>query len=285
MENAISATGFLIGAIFCSTFISISMRFSADKVKGRFGMLAVNYFVCSCLGAFYSGGMPNLMQANEIGLTIFLSIINGILLLGGFLLLQISIQKNGIVLSSLFMKLGLLIPFLTSILLFKEVPTVLQMMGFCIASGAIVLFNLQKGSRIRRFSIELIFLLLMCGGSDAMIKVFEVLGEKSLSNHFLCLSFGVSFVLCAMIVIVKKEHLDRNTLFFGTAIGVANFFSSKLLLVALTQLPAVVVFSTFSVATMLLATSCGITFFKERLDKKQWIAFGAIIVALVLLNI
>lgn len=276
---------FLVLAIFCSTFISVSMRLSSGKVNGRYGMLAVNYLVCSCLGAFYSEFSTLMTQTTGIALTIFLAIINGILLLGGFLLLQISIQKNGIVLSSLFMKLGLLIPFLSSILFFHEVPTGLQIVGFCIAFGAIVVFNLQRGSRLCQFSMELILLLLMCGGSDAMIKVFEALGPKSLSNHFLCLSFGVAFGLCVFIVVVKKEHLDSNALLFGTAIGIANFFSSKLLLSALTQLPAVVVFPTFSVATMLIVTSCGIAFFKERLDKHQWGAFGAIIVALIMLNI
>lgn len=276
---------FLLLAIFCSTFIAVSMRLSSGKVGSRFSMLAVNYLICGLLGAFYADFSLLAAQTTGIALTVVLSVINGVLLLGGFLLLQISIRKNGVVLSSLFMKLGLLVPFLTSILFFNEVPTLLQILGFCIAAGAVVLFNLQAGSRINRVGIDLIFLLLMCGGSDAMIKIFEALGPALLSDHFLCLSFSVAFVLCGLLVAVKKERLDSGALIFGIAIGVANFFSSKLLLGALTQLPAVVVFPTFSVATMLIVTSCGVVFFKERLDRHQWLAFGAIIVSLIMLNI
>lgn len=276
---------FLLLAILCSTLISIGMRLSSGKVRGRFSMLAVNYLICSLLGACYADFSCLSAQTEGIALTAGLSVLNGALLLGGFLLLQVSLRKNGVVLSSLFMKLGLLVPFLVSAVCFGELPTGLQILGFCIAVGAIVLFNLQKTDGNDRFDLGLIVLLLVCGGSDAMIKIFEALGPALLSNHFLCFSFTVAFVLCALIVVVKKERPDVGALGFGTAIGVANFFSSKLLLAALTQLPAVVVFPTFSVAVMLIVTACGVVFFRERLDKLRWAAFGAIIVALAMLNI
>lgn len=277
--------GFLLLAIFCSTFISISMRLSSGRVDGQYTMLAVNYLVCSLLGAYYADMSSLTAQTDGIWLTAGLSVINGILLLGGFLLLQVSLRKNGVVLSSLFMKLGLLVPFLLSILCFDEVPTGLQITGFCVAVGAIVLFNLRGGDGTDRFDLRLIFLLLVCGGSDAMIKIFEALGPAQLSDHFLCFSFSVSFVLCALIVIAKKERPDAPALGFGAAIGVANFFSSRLLLAALTRLPAVVVFPTFSVAAMLIVTACGVAFFRERLDRLRWLAFGAILAALVMLNV
>jgi multidrug transporter EmrE-like cation transporter len=68
-------------------------------------------------------------------------------------------------------------------------------------------------------------------------------------------------------------------------IGVPNFFAAKFLLGALTKLPAVVVYPSFSVGTMLLVTLTGVAVFRERLSRGQWVALAAIIVALVLLNI
>jgi multidrug transporter EmrE-like cation transporter len=46
-----------------------------------------------------------------------------------------------------------------------------------------------------------------------------------------------------------------------------------------------VVFPSFSIATMLLATLAGVVFYKERLSKLQWLALIAIVAALFLLNI
>jgi drug/metabolite transporter (DMT)-like permease len=207
-----------------------------------------------------------------------------VILLAGLVLLQRSTRKNGIVLSSLFMKLGLLVPFLVSILFFHEVPTDLQIAGFCVAAGAIVVFNLEKDGQ-SRFGIGLLLLLLASGGGDAIVKVFEALGPQVLSNHFLCFSFSVAFILCTSLVILKKERPDGKAMLYGSIIGVVNFFSSKFILGALTQIPAVVVFPTYSVATMLVVTLSGLLFFKERLSKQQWLAFAAVIAALVMLNI
>lgn len=276
---------YLLLAIFCSAMISITMRLSTGKIRGHYSMLAANYLVCGILGALYSDFSLFASQTGGVPFTIGISILYGVVLLAGLVLLQSSTRKNGIVLSSLFMKLGLLVPFLVSILFFQEVPTGLQIAGFCVAAGAIVLFNLKKDGQAGRFGIGLILLLLASGGGDAIVKVFEALGPEALSNHFLCFSFSAAFVLCAGIVLLKKERPDANALGYGAIIGIANFFSSKFTLGALAQLPAVVVFPTYSVATMLVVTLSGVVFFHERLEKRQWLAFCAVITALILLNI
>lgn len=276
---------YLLLAIFCSAMISITMRMSDGKVKGRFSLLAVNYLVCGILGALYADFSLLAPTTDGIGLTLGLAAVNGAMLLGGLILLQICTRKNGVVLSSLFMKLGLLVPFAVSILFFEEMPTWLQVAGFALAIGAIVVFNLKKEGDGSRFGISLILLLLLNGGVDTAIKTFEELGPAVLSNHFLCFSFSCAFVLCMGLVLYKKERPDGKALLYGTVIGIVNFFSSKFVLGALTQIPAVVLFPTYSVATMLVVTLCGVIFFKERLSKRQWLAFGGVIAALVMLNI
>lgn len=277
--------GYLLLAICCSAMISILMRLSSGKVKSHFSMLAANYLVCGILGAVYADFSLFSVHTDGFGLTVLLAVVNGAMLLGGLILLQISTPKNGVVLSSLFMKLGLLVPFAVSILFFGEMPTWLQVVGFCLAVAAIVVFNLKKDDGKRRFGAGLLLMLLLSGGVDAVIKTFEELGPAALSDHFLGLSFGVAFVLCMGLVLFKKERPDVKAVLYGGGIGIVNFFSSKFVLAALGQIPAVVLFPTYSVATMLVVTLCGILLFKERLEKRQWLAFAGVIVALVLLNI
>lgn len=277
--------GYLLLSILCSATLSITMRLSTGKIKSHFSMLATNYLICAVLGAIYADFSLLQPKTDGLGITVGLAVLNGVILLAGLILLQVSTRKNGIVLSSLFMKLGLLVPFVMSILFFQEMPTWLQVVGFVVATGAIVLFNIKKDSQGSRFGLGLILLLLANGGADAIVKIFEVLGPESLSNHFLCFSFSVAFVLCAGLVINKKEGIDAKAYLFGGMIGVANFFSFKFLLAALNTVPAVVAFPTYSVAGMLVVTLSGVILFKERLSKRQWLAFGAVIAALVMLNI
>lgn len=276
---------YLCLAVLSSSAISLLMRISANKVSAKLSMLSVNYLICSLLGAAYARFDLLHLDVPGFYVTVALGILSGILFLGGFVLFQWNTSKNGIVLTSIFMKLGLLVPMALSVLLFRELPTWPQIIGFCIALMAIVLINFKNESSGSRFRWQLLAMLLMCGGADAMSKVFEALGPAALSDQFLFYTFAVALMLCAAIVVYKKERPGIRELLFGAAIGIPNFFSSKFLLLSLTDLPAVVVFPSFSIATMLIATLAGVLFFKERLHKLQWLALGAIIAALFLLNI
>ena len=276
---------FLCLAIFSSCAISLFMRISANRVSAKLSMLSVNYVICSLLGASYAGFDLICPDVSGFSTTVSLGIVGGILFLASFILLQRNTVRNGIVLSSVFMKLGLLVPMILSVLVFRELPTWSQVVGFCIALFAIVLINVKKGNTASRFHWELLVLLLTGGGADAMSKVFEALGPAPLSNQFLFYIFAVALVLCVALVIYKKERPGLWEVLFGAAIGIPNFFSSKFLLRSLADLPAVVVYPSFSIATILITTLVGVCFFKERLRKLQWLALAAIVAALFLLNI
>ena len=261
------------------------MRISAGKVTARLSMLSVNYLICALLGAAYAGFDLVCPDVAGFPTTLALGAVGGFLFLVSFMLLQWNTARNGIVLSSVFMKLGLLVPILLSVLFFHELPTWLQIVGFCLALVAIVLINAKKQEDGSRFRWELLLLLLMGGGADAISKVFEVLGPAALANQFLFYIFAVALVLCLALVICKKERPGLRELLFGAAIGIPNFFSSKFLLRSLADLPAVVVYPSFSIGTMLITTLAGVFFFKERLKKRQWLAMVVIVAALFLLNI
>ena len=276
---------FLILAILSSAAVSIVMRISSDKISANLSMLATNYLVCAILGACYAEFDLLAVNTTGFGISVLLGLVSGMLYLAGFVMLQKSIRKNGVVLSSMFMKLGLLVPIVMSVILFGEVPTLLQLRGFILAIGAIIVVNLKKDTEVKGFGMGLILLLFLGGGCDAMSKIYEVYGPVSLSQAYLCYTFFTAFLLCLGLTVLQKERPGARELIYGTLIGIPNFFSAKFLLGALSRLPAVVVYPSFSVATLLLITLTGVVVFKERLSKIQWLALAAIVAALILLNI
>lgn len=276
---------FLCLAILSSSAISLLMRVSAGKISAKLSMLGCNYLVCALLGAVYAGFDLLRPDISGFSFTVILGFVGGIFFLGGFVLFQRNTERNGIVLSSIFMKLGLLVPMVLSVVFFRELPTWTQIVGFCIAIFAIFLINGNGEKSKDRLSWQLLAMLVMCGGSDAMSKIFKVMGPEALSNQFLFYTFAFALMLCIALVIHKKERPGIRELLFGTAIGIPNFFSSKFLLLALADLPAVVVFPSFSIATMLVATLAGVFFFKEQMGKRRLLALLAILAALLLLNI
>lgn len=276
---------YLILAIVCSALIAIIMRLSARTVTANISMLAANYITCLLLAAGYAGFQIFPLHAPGFSSAVGMGAVNGVLYLLGFVLLQYNTRKNGVVLSSVFMKLGLLVPMILSIFLFAEIPTGLQWAGFVLAVGAVILINYRKGTSFSGFKLTLVLNLLASGCGDAMSKIFEVYGPEGYANQFLFYTFASALLLCIVLILSKKERPDMHALLFGVLVGIPNFFSAKFLLMALERLPAVIVYPTFSVATILMVTLAGIGLFKERLRKNQWIALAIILAALILLNI
>lgn len=274
----------LLSAILSSSLISVIMRLSSDKVKGKLTMLSANYLICSMFAAIYTR-FDIFPENSSLPSSVTLGIVNGILYLISFILLQFNTEKHGIVLSSIFMKLGLLVPFVMSVVLFNEVPTAVQISGFIIAVAAIIIINLKKDGSNSRFGISLILLLLLGGSADAMSKVYEFYGPTELTNQFLFFTFITAFILCVILAVIRKEKPTKTDILFGAVIGIPNFFSSKFLISALESIPAVAAYPTFSVATILAVTITGIFIFKEKLSKLQIFALLLIIAALILLNI
>ena len=272
--------------ILSSALVSVIMRLSGGRVKNNLGMLTMNYIVCSLLAALFCDARQTFAFQNP-GLLTALGMggINGVLYLAGFILMQINIQHNGVVLSSIFQKLGLLVPIVISVCFYHEMPSFLQGTGFLLAVAAIVLMNYQKDAGNAGVKLGLLGMLLACGMADAMSKVFKEAGAAELEPQFLFFTFASAMVLCFLCMIAKKQRIGLSELLYGTMIAVPNFFSSKFLLGALESVPAVIVFPVFSVGTILVVTLAGLLLFRERITKQQWIAIGMILVALVLLNI
>ena len=277
--------GYLLLTILGGAMVSILMRLSESKIKNSIGMLEANYIACFVVSAA-SAGFGNLFP-NEPGIagTQFWGFITGVLFLACYLVFQVSVSRNGVVLSSAFSKLGLMVSIVMSVLFFDEKPTVLQTLGFLLAVGAICLMNYQKEKAGSGFNFGLLLVLFFGGASDAMAKVFEELGTASQQSQYLFYTFLVALVLCTALMIYKKQRLGRWEFLFGTLIAIPNFVSTRFMLKALADIPAVIAYPAFSVGTILVVTMAGVLFFHERLSKRQWIGIGVILVALVLLNI
>lgn len=275
----------LLLAILSSAMIAVIMRLAQPRIDYPTGLLAGNYLVCSLLALILSISELPALASGSLGLPVGLGLLNGLLYLGSFALMQWNTRQNGVVLSSVFMKLGILVPTLLSVVWFKEMPTLLQVLGFVIALAAIMIINYQKGTKLSRNSWALILMLLVGGMGDGMSKVYEVYGSPATKNIFLFFTFFAALLLCLGLIAKKKEKLGCKEFLYGTALGIPNFFSSWFLLRSLSSVPAVIAFPTFSVAVILVVSAAGVLFFRERLSRKQLLGGLLICVALVLLNL
>lgn len=276
---------YLILAILSSVAVSFLMRLSENKVKGNVSLLLMNYVMCAALGLYFTGSEGFTFSLPGRRTAILLGAVNGIFYLVSFLLFQYNVKKNGVVLSSTFMRLGVLVPMILSITVFQERPDFFQIIGFLIAMGAIVLIQTDKEKTMASFKAGLMLLLLLNGSGDAMSKIYDEIGNPASKEYFLLFTFVFALILCLGLVIKKKEKPGAAEIGYGILIGIPNYFSARFLLKSLAYVPAVIAYPTNSVAVIVLISIGGFLFFREKISRRQMAAMTAVLAALVLLNI
>ena len=277
---------YLILAILCSAGVSIFMRASEKYCQGHYGILLMNYVVCVLAGLILTGRGLTQTDGKGMPVTIVFGVVTGLLYCGSFILLQWNVRKNGVILSSTFMKLGVIVPAVLAVVWFGERPGWNQGLGFILAITAILMIHLEKG-KIRTekaYTIGLLLLLLGGGLGDSMAKFYDVYGNPGLGSFFLMLSFLVSGLISGILVFRGREKITKYEVLFGVLIGIPNYFSARFLLWALADIPAVITYPTYSIAAMALIGAVGVLMFREKLTKRQWGAYLLVILAVGLLN-
>lgn len=277
---------YLILAILCSAGVSIFMRASEKYCQGHYGILLMNYVVCVLAGLILTGRGLTQTDGKGMPVTIVFGVVTGLLYCGSFILLQWNVRKNGVILSSTFMKLGVIVPAVSAVVWFGERPGWNQGLGFILAITAILMIHLEKG-KIRTekaYTIGLLLLLLGGGLGDSMAKFYDVYGNPGLGSFFLMLSFLVSGIISGILVFRGGEKITKYEVLFGVLIGIPNYFSARFLLWALADIPAVITYPTYSIAAMALIGAAGVLMFREKLTKRQWGAYLLVILAVGLLN-
>lgn len=275
----------LILSIVCSALISILMRYGEEKIQNKMGMFIANYAVCSGLSRVFMGWQPFFTNAEGWGTVTLFGAVAGVLYLASFVLLQKNISKNGLSVSAVFMKLGVLVPTVMAILVFHEQPRLTQFAGIAIAIIAVILINYKKESGEVKQTIWLIMLLLGSGLADAMANIFDELGNADLKDHYLLITFLCALLSSVILFLKDRKRISRNDVLLGVCIGIPNYFSSRFLIGALREIPAMIVYPVFSVLTVVIITVAGMILFKEKPDKRKTLAIILILFALVLLNI
>lgn len=274
---------YLVLAMVCSASMAIVLRLSENYSSNKYALFTGNYLTCIAM-AYLSLPDKNPVPAGG-GFAIWAGFLNGIVFLGSLLLLQLNIRKNGTVLASTFAKLGMLLPVICSVLLLGERPSPLQTGGLLLVIGAILIINLDKGTGRAAFKTGLLLQILFSGMADGMSKVFEQLGERRFDDLFLFYTFVFAFLLSLIPLFRVKQRIKAADMVSGLIVGIPNYLSTWLLLVAITKLPAYLVYPSYSVGTILMVSFVSVLLLKDQMTRKQIYGCGLILGALVLLNI
>ena len=113
----------------------------------------------------------------------------------------------------------------------------------------------------------------------------DKLGRRQDDGLFMFYIFLFAGLATLVLLVRQRRSLTGRDVFFGVLVGVPNFLSSRLLLAALTELPAFLVYPCYSVGVILVISVVSFFLFRERPNGRQMGAAGMILMSLVLLNL
>ena len=273
---------YLLLSISCSLTIAIILKNAQKHVGNKIAMFMANYMICVLCGLYYNG-IP--VFNKDSGFSLFLGVFSGFMYLAAFVISDIDISKNGMVMQTVFAKLGLLVSMTLSIILFGEIFNLKQGFGMVIAIAAIILIYFEKGSTSTVTAKHwLIINLISSGLSDVMVSIYTNFGNPLYKDQFLLLNFFFALMFSIAFVIYQKKKVALKDLLFGFMIGVPNYFSARFMMQALNTVPSIIAHPIVSIGAIASITLVGHFVFKEDLTMKKWIALAMIAVAIVFLS-
>ena len=281
---------FLLLATIASAGNALTMKFAGSRSDNKWSLLLFNYLAATILSAL-SAARSGLVLSQVAPRVWVLGFVTGVLFITTFALLQLNVRTNGATVSSSLTRMGAVIPMVLSIALFGEYPTLAGAGGIAVAIVATALLSVpqpsEKGegglaSSTRRLLIPMV----IAGGvADTMPKVFEHVGNPAHEEAFILTTFATAFVVCLVMLLRSRERPAIVDIACGAMLGTFNFFSTDLMLRALLELPAYVVYTGFSMGVVLITYAINALVMHEKLTRRDHVALVLVILALALINI
>jgi len=281
----------LFSCILLNSLISVIFKlfekFNVDNLQA----IVINYLTC-VLTAFvvsYQNPFPsNLFLQPWIGFAIGL----GMLFIFVFNLFAITVQKSGVMVSTIFQKMSLVAPALIAILYYNEPSGIIKWAGIIVSMMAIVLLSYNPANQNKSQLTKKIWIypLLTFLGSciiDSSIYLVQKnnLVQKGDMGFIASLFLFAGITGCLFLVfrwLQGQTTIKLKNITAGISLGVPNFFSIYLLLLALQQgWEGSVVFPINNVGILVLAALFGIALFKEKVNRFKLIGFMLSLIAIL----
>jgi len=303
---------FLLLAVLCSASVALLLRWSGGRGLDGHVVTTANYAaaVTISLLLLFTGGLPT--TPGTASLRSFSDEIGGVLRGGtfgaeggsvwalvsgipagvfyylGIVMLQASIRECGTALSAGFSKMGVLVPMALSLLLWGEIPGVVQWAGIILALLSILAGSVgfpRGGDRGTVFRPVLLMLFLSVGMAEFSNKAYQGFAAPGFRSLFLLAVFGTALALSGIRTARSAARISRGALLAGLAVGIPNYFASFFLIAALSGLSAAIVFPAYGALTICLVALSGRLLFGERLTPRERISVALAVCATILVNL
>ena len=284
----------LLFSILASSAIFVIFKLFERYGVDTFQAIVYNYFTAFLCGIFLFGHEWTddvVTQSDWIYATLGCSL----LFISLFILIGISSQRNGVGTTSVAVKMSMALSILAMILLYNEPVHFLKLLGIGLAFVGVILTSYTSSQKSNSGSSALWMLAVLFVGSSMLDLVLNyslkhLLGALS-PSLFSAFGFGIAGTIGSIILFLQvfqgKSKLQAKNVLAGVLLGIPNFFSIYLLLMAyqtsgLTDSNVVTI---VNIGIVGLSALLGWSLFKETMTTRKLLGLVLCLVAIALISI
>lgn len=278
---------FLLLTILCSSSLALILKHGNVKKSHAAVLINANYIVASLASLVILLTKGGFHFSADV---ILFGCIVGSLFAITFFLYSKAVGLAGTALATVSARLSVIIPVILSIIVFAESPDLKMMLGFLLTLVTFYLFylSLRNDKNSTNTFIKYLFLaglLLGIGVNDFALKLFEANYSVEQKGTFVFFIFFSAYVYTLIYLLVKKIQFEKHAFGLGLVLGVPNVLATHFLLIALSQLPAIVVFPVLNIGVILVTALSAYIIWREKLNSYGIAALIVGIGAILLLKL
>jgi hypothetical protein len=290
---------FLLFSILSSAAIYVIFKF-LDRFKIKtFNIIIINYITATILGILLTKSSVDIFPIYQKAWFPY-SVLIGVMFIIMFVVIAKSSQVVGIAITTISNKMSVIIPIIVSILIDPlDVLSDLKTVGIILAILAVFLsvYRKRKVEFDPRNIYLPIILFLGMGLVDSFVKYAQ---QYHVADDVLPVFTVILFAMAAVAGLVTKalrrtsfkELVNKKNLMWGVALGISNYGSLYFLIKALNyksqlgdSIDGSIVFGINNLGIIVLSVVIGMTVFKEKFLKINWVGIVLSLIAIYILSI
>jgi drug/metabolite transporter (DMT)-like permease len=289
---------YLIGSILLTSYLTLSFKVTHQRDLPNLQVLVFVSIASTLTGLSVNGSLDIPLQLINEGWLVW-SIVIGCLFIGLFMLIAAATQKAGVAVASASNRLSLIIPFVFSVVYYREEASAGKIAGIGIILLAVVLICLPRKNQASsfkeaRFTHIILPALIFVGSGlrDTTVKYVQqqYLGDRNQSFFLIfCFAFAAIFGLLFLVIrlATREEQFNKKSILAGIVIGIPAYFSFWCMVIFLSKYPrqSGVVIPIHNMAIVIVTTLLGLVFFKEKLSAVNWLGIGLSIAGILLVTL
>jgi len=277
--------------------------FEQNRVN-TFNAIVINYWTCVLMGLIVLQGnieLPNALPIWEqtwIGFALFL----GAIFIGGFYLIALTTQQNGVTTATIASKMSLVLPVIAAVFLYNDSIGWSKIVGIILAISAIFLTAIKQKTTQNTsentplntsFNYALVILpvsIFFIGGTIEIILKYvqEYYTSSDAENAVFTMSlFGIAAIIGTIVLVLKRRIMPLKDAIAGLILGIPNYFSIYFLLLALQYAgwESSVVFPVNNIGIVSLSAVGALVIFGEQLQRINVLGLCCAVLAIILMTL